>query len=97
MSDPIALVATIATTTLHRHAVEEALKRAVAATVAEAGCLHYVLHRDRRDPNRYAMIERWRDQASLDLHAGGPAFTALAAALDGRATLQVASYIPLDA
>lgn len=97
MSEPIAVVATIATTPQQRQAVQEALLRAVAATVTEPGCEQYALHRDRRDPHCFVMIERWRDQASLDLHAAGPAFAALAAALEGRATLQAAFHIPIHA
>jgi quinol monooxygenase YgiN len=43
------------------------------------------------------MIEHWSNQASLDCHAKGHAFTALSAALQGRATLQVAFYVPIIA
>ncbi|EPZ84773.1 hypothetical protein BURCENBC7_AP0624 [Burkholderia cenocepacia BC7] len=36
------------------------------------------------------MIERWRDEHALKVHGEAPAFLALARALDGKATLDVA-------
>lgn len=96
MSDAISVVATIATTPQHRPAIEHALRVAVAATLGEPGCEHYALHRDPRDADCFVMIERWSNQASIDRHSKGVAFTALAAALKDKATLQVAIYIPID-
>jgi quinol monooxygenase YgiN len=95
MPNALAIVATIVAQPEHRSGVEAALKRAVAATLLEPGCEQYALHLDRDDANRFVMIERWRDKGSLDAHASGPAFTELAAVLNGRATLQVTFYNPV--
>jgi quinol monooxygenase YgiN len=92
MSEAVAVVATIVAQPEHRSDVAAALRRAVAATLRESGCELYALHLDRNDENCFVMIERWRDMASIDVHAKGPAFTELAAVLKGRATLQVTFY-----
>jgi quinol monooxygenase YgiN len=95
MTQPIAIVATIATRTEYRSSIEVALLTAVAATREEPGCEQYTLHRLPADPNTFVMIERWRDQESLDHHAGAHAFAILATALDGKATLDVMRYLPI--
>jgi quinol monooxygenase YgiN len=95
MNGPIAIVATITTQTEHAEAVELALRKAVLQVREEAGCEHYVLHRDLADANRFVMIERWRDGAALAAHAQAPAFLALAKALDGIATLQISKLSAL--
>lgn len=94
-SQAVAVIATSVTQAEHRSQVVAALKRAVAATLSEPGCEQYALHLNRNDENCFVMIERWRDQASIDVHARGAAFTELAAVLTGRATLQVTFYDPV--
>lgn len=54
------------------------------------------LHRDPGDPDCSLMIERWSNQANIDFHANGPAFTVLGTALEGHATLRVVSCIPIS-
>jgi quinol monooxygenase YgiN len=62
-------------------AVEEYL--AVARELVEktnaldAGCVSYQLARDLSDPLRFAVIEEWADQASLDAHMKSEHFTRL--------------------
>lgn len=94
MSKPNAIVATIVTPE-HREVADATLKCAVPATLADPNCEQYALHLDQHDPNRFVMIERWRDKASIDAHAAVPAFTELAAILNGRATMQVKFYNPV--
>lgn len=97
MSESIAVVATIVAHPEQRQAVQDALKQAVTDTLGERGCEQYALQRDRANLNCFVMIERWSDQASFDCHANGHAFTTLSAALEGRATLEVAFYVPIIA
>jgi quinol monooxygenase YgiN len=96
MPNPIAIVATITTRPEHHAAVRAALVAAVTATLDEPGCEQYALHQDPNDRNRFVMIERWRDAASIDAHAKAPAFRALASVLEGKATLFVERFLPMD-
>jgi quinol monooxygenase YgiN len=67
----------------------DALAAAVAATQAvrisqaEPGCLAYDLCRDADAPDRFVMVERWRDLAALAEHLATPHFAAVGAALEG--------------
>lgn len=96
MSGPIAIVATITTRPEHNAAVKAALVAAAAATRDEPGCEQYALHQDPKDSDRFVMIERWSDPASIDVHAKAPAFRALASVLEGKATLFVERFLPID-
>ena len=44
---------------------------------AEEGCVSYALVVSRDDPNTFAFLEQWRDQAALDAHGKTPQFTAI--------------------
>jgi len=85
----ISVAATIDIQPEHRVTVIQALLAAVVATRREDGCEHYALHQDVDHPDRVMMLERWRDEASLDAHAQGTAFRTLTHAIDGKATLDV--------
>ena len=64
-----------------------ALAAAVAGTQAvrlsqsEPGCLAYDLCRDADAPDRFVMVERWRDLDALADHLATPHFAAVGAAL----------------
>ncbi|PZP27913.1 MAG: antibiotic biosynthesis monooxygenase [Roseateles depolymerans] len=94
-SSPVAVVATLTVLPGQRDAVLAALREAVVAVRGEPGCESYVLHEDSARPERLVMIERWSSAAALEQHAQAPAFTALAARLQGRAELQVLTLKPL--
>lgn len=47
----------------------------VAETRKEKGCLAYALNQDLKDPTVLTFIERWQDQAAIDLHFAAPHFT----------------------
>jgi quinol monooxygenase YgiN len=49
-----------------------ALAEGVAAAHGEEGCLAYALHRDRDDPTRFVIVERWASQEALDDHNRQP-------------------------
>ncbi|MBU9693220.1 antibiotic biosynthesis monooxygenase [Burkholderia multivorans] len=84
------VVATITADPRHAAEVEAALLAAVPAVRTEDGCEQYDLHQHRGASHRFTMIERWRDEHALKVHGEAPAFQALARALDGKATLDVA-------
>lgn len=48
--------------------VEAALKTLVAPSRAEAGAIHYTLHKDRDNPRRFVFTEAWQDQSAFDRH-----------------------------
>ena len=43
----------------------------------DPGCISYELCRDLKDPLRFAMVEAWKDQESLDAHMKSPHFVEL--------------------
>jgi quinol monooxygenase YgiN len=52
-----------------RERFDEMMADHAAGTLAdEAGCLAFDVYVDRTDPNRYALYERYADQAALDTH-----------------------------
>lgn len=40
----------------------------IEATRKESGCISYILHQDIKNPDNFAFIEHWKDQASVDTH-----------------------------
>lgn len=84
------IVAVITAQPAHADAVEQALQAAVPAVRTEPGCIQYDLHRDRSQSGRFVMVEKWSDAQALKAHGVAAAFRQLAAALDGRATLDIA-------
>lgn len=58
-----------------------ALATCAAASRQDPGCLSYMFTVDVEDPNSYASIETWTDQASLDAHMQQPHTAALLEAL----------------
>jgi quinol monooxygenase YgiN len=38
------------------------------ASRAEDGCIEYILHKDVQKPLTYCLIEKWKDQAAIDIH-----------------------------
>ena len=45
-----------------------AAKPLIEASQKEAGCIAYNLYEDIADPNVFAFIEHWEDQAAIDAH-----------------------------
>jgi quinol monooxygenase YgiN len=52
--------------------VETELRKLVAATRVENGCINYDLHRSQAEPTVFLFYENWTDRASLDAHAASP-------------------------
>ena len=34
----------------------------------EPGCVHYLYHQDREDPQQWLLYEQWRDKTALEAH-----------------------------
>lgn len=72
MPDPVYVVATIAIkpgTDARLLAGYEILR---AATLKEAGCLSYELHKALNTPDTYVFVERWESRSHLEAHFGQP-------------------------
>lgn len=71
--------------------LREVLKKFVAPTRNEAGCIQYDFHVDKNDPAAFAFYERWKDEAALDAHLKSPhitvGFAAMSPLLDGPAII----------
>ena len=50
------------------------LRRLLAPTRSEAGCLAYWLHEDPEHPGKFMFYEKFVDQAALDAHLKTPHF-----------------------
>ncbi len=59
----------------------EVLKKFVAPTRRESGCIQYDLHVDQSDPGSFAFYERWVDEAALEAHLKTPHITSGFAAM----------------
>jgi len=44
------------------------MSEVAAASNEEEGCLSYVIHGDKNEPNRLVVVERWASQEALDNH-----------------------------
>jgi quinol monooxygenase YgiN len=44
----------------------------VAASRAEAGCMHYALHEDVDDDDDFVFVEEWESQEALERHLAMP-------------------------
>ena len=56
----------------HRARALPLMARAVAATLAEDGCLRYCYAEDVCEPGLFRVSERWRDRQSLAAHLATP-------------------------
>jgi len=52
-------------------------KDIVAASAAEAGNVYYTLNVSKDDPNLFAIMECWKDQAAINYHNATPHFTGI--------------------
>lgn len=56
----------------HEAQVEELLRRQIAPTLEERGCLNYDLHRDNSDRKVFWFHETWASEADLSAHSRAP-------------------------
>lgn len=73
--------------------MEAALRDILPQVQAEDGTLAYVLHRVRKEPQKFIMYEKYRDKTALSAHSATPHFAALfariAPLLDGNPTIEI--------
>lgn len=81
--DNVVVVATFEAAPGNEEKVEQALRAAVPEVHTEPGCLRYALHRDRRSPATFILIENWASPEAVDAHRTSPALAKLTAAVDG--------------
>jgi quinol monooxygenase YgiN len=81
-SDQVQLVAYLVAKPGQEQALADAITAIVPTVLKEPGCLAYSAHVSRERPGTIVMYEVWQDQAALDAHAAGAAFTGLAARFD---------------
>jgi quinol monooxygenase YgiN len=65
-------------------AVKEALTAMVGSTRKEEGCIHYILHQDKKDATKFMFYEVWASQAALDKHGKSAHMKAMGPKLKGR-------------
>jgi quinol monooxygenase YgiN len=56
---------------------KKAVKPLVEGSAAEAGNVYYTLNVSISDPNLFAIMECWKDQAAIDFHNAAPHFTSV--------------------
>ena len=93
------VVATIPAKPETTDAIRAALETLVAATRQEEGCISYDLYESAAAPGTFVTIERWVDQAAMDLHMQSPHIAEALAAADGALAGEIAIHplVPVDA
>jgi quinol monooxygenase YgiN len=66
----------------HGDRLTERFASVIEGSHTEEGCLTYALHRDRSNPDRFVLVERWRSQEDLDAHFAQPHMNAIAGLAD---------------
>jgi quinol monooxygenase YgiN len=82
MSQPIPGVAIFVARPGAEAKVERALRTLVAPSRAEAGAVHYTLHKDRENPRCFVFNEEWKDQAAFDRHVASDHVSAVFPQID---------------
>lgn len=62
-------------------AARPAIRRMVAATLTEPGCITYGFWQDPEQPDRLRVYEEWQDRAALEAHFATPHMAEFRAAL----------------
>ena len=65
------------------------------ASRAEAGCLEYILHKDVQKPLTYCILEKWKDQATIDIHNSSNHFTTIVPQIITIAKAEIDVYNPV--
>jgi quinol monooxygenase YgiN len=65
----IRLIVTMRATPGRGDELARAYEARCAAVKSEPGCEQYEIFRSLVDPDRFVLLERWRDQAALERHA----------------------------
>jgi quinol monooxygenase YgiN len=65
------------------------------ASRAEMGCVEYILHKDVEKPQTYCILEKWKDQASIDEHNNTHHFTRIVPQIIKIAKAEIDVYKPV--
>jgi quinol monooxygenase YgiN len=66
---PVRLVVTFNAVPGKGAELAEAMKARCATSAKDAGCQQFEVFRSALDPDKFALLELWDDQAALDAHA----------------------------
>lgn len=95
----VVVAATVQVKPESQDAALAAITTAIEATHEEPGCLAYALHRDRAEPCRFVIVEKWATQAALEEHGQTPhlkqLFADLGPLLAGAPTITYTSPVPV--
>ena len=65
------------------------------ASRAEVGCIEYILHKNVQKPLTYCILEKWKDQATIDIHNSSNHFTTLVPKIIEIAKAEIDVYKPV--
>ena len=65
------------------------------ASRAEEGCLEYILHKDVKKTSTYCILEKWKNQAVIDVHNQTPHFTRIVPQIVQIAQAEIDEYQPV--
>ena len=71
------------------------VEKLAEASRAEAGCNEYILHKDVQKPLTYCILEKWKDQATIDIHNSSNHFTTLVPKIIKIAKAEIDVYKPV--
>jgi quinol monooxygenase YgiN len=57
--------------------IRELLTEAMQSSRHEPGCLRFDVYHSTADVRRFTLVEHWQDQAALDAHRTGAAYTGI--------------------
>jgi|ERR1700682_653761 len=67
----------------HREAIQEVMVKTEARVREDPGCVSFVFAEVLAEPGHFLLVQRWRDQATLDEHYRSAAFTDYQAGMRG--------------
>ena len=82
----LTVVATVTAKQGFEKEVEQILKKLIAPTLEEDGCINYDLHQSIDTPGVYVFHENWQSKSHLDDHLQTDHIKECQAALDGKIT-----------
>lgn len=77
MSTPLTIIARVRAKAGQESRLREELRRLLAPTRVEAGCISYDLQQSQDDPALFLFYENWASQQALDAHFQTPHIQAL--------------------
>ncbi len=82
MSKPLTIVARMTAKPGREDALAAELKKLIAPTLVEAGCLQYDMHRDLENPGNFLFFENWATRDQWLAHMESPQLLAYKAVAD---------------